>query len=78
VTGRWFSPSTSFPPPIKLTAEDVPDDISPYQTKKINGATVIPSLPPSKLDGCSFIDIEYLVKVHKTYLSIKQSDFMYK
>ena len=46
-----------------ILSEDVPYDIPPYQTKKFNGATVIPSLPPSKLDGCSFIDIEYLVKV---------------
>lgn len=46
-----------------ILSEDVPYDIPPHQTKKFNGATIIPSLPPSKLDGCSFIDIEYLVKL---------------
>ncbi|XP_052816103.1 arrestin domain-containing protein 17-like [Mya arenaria] len=46
---------------FNLFSENV--SVRQHTNQHINGSTLIPSLPPSNLDGCSIIEIKYSVKM---------------
>ena len=54
-------------------------NIKKNNTGQINKATFVPSLPPTKLEGCNIIDIRYIVKVSFKFWSgtSKVSLFMF-